>query len=74
MNFVKESIFDEEQTFKLKLIDGRTVGYKDKNKILSELDLEQTAIIQFTFDPLCTYFEYDQAHPFLKVELLSSLE
>lgn len=71
MEFVKESVFDEERPFKLRLSSGRIFGGQDEeNKTLSELNLIPTSILLFTNDPP----ENDQEHPYLKDELMSLVQ
>jgi hypothetical protein len=68
LDFIKESLFNENLPFKLKLVDGRTIGYADKNMTLSELNLVPTAFLLFIIDPL--YTKKNQKYPYLKTELL----
>lgn len=70
LEFVKESVFDEERPFKLRLSSGRTYGHDDENMTLSELNLVPTSILLFTSDPP----ENDQEHPYLKDELMSLVQ
>lgn len=67
LEFVKESVFDEERPFKLRLSSGRTFGHEDENMTLNELSLIPTSILLFTNDPP----DNDQEHPYLKDELMS---
>lgn len=55
----------------LKLVDGRTIGYADKNMTLSELNLVPTAFLLFIIDPQHTISKNNQEYPYLKTELLS---
>lgn len=70
LEFVKESVFDEERPFKLRLSNGRTFGDEDKNMTLNELNLVPTSILLFTNDPP----ENDHEHPYLKDELMSLVQ
>lgn len=70
LEFVKESVFDEEQPFNLRLSNGRTFGQEDENMTLSELNLVPTSILLFTKNPP----ESDQEHPYLKDELMSLVQ
>jgi len=72
LEFVKESVFNEERPFKLRLSSGRTFdGQDDENMTLSELGLVPTSILLFTNNnPL----ENDQEHPYLKDELMSLVQ
>lgn len=70
LEFVKESVFDEERPFKLRLSSGRTFGHEDENMTLSELSLIPTSILLFTNDPP----DNDQEHPYLKDELMSLVQ
>lgn len=71
LEFVKESLFDEERPFKLRLSSGRTFGCQDdENNTLSELNLVPTSILLFTNDPP----DNDQEHPYLKDELMSLVQ
>lgn len=70
LEFVKESVFDEERPFNLKLTNGRTFAHEDENMTLSELNLVPTSILLFTNDPP----ENDQEHPYLKDELMSLVQ
>jgi len=70
LEFVKESVFDEERPFNLRLSNGHTFGHEDENMTLSELNLVPTSILLFTNDPP----ESDQEHPYLKDELMSLVQ
>lgn len=70
LEFVKESVFDEERPFKLRLFNGRTFEQEDENKTLSELALIPTSILLFTNEPP----DSDQEHPYLKDELMSLVQ
>lgn len=70
LELVKESIFDEERPFKLRLFNGRTFGQEDENMTLLELGLVPTSILLFTSEPP----DSDQEHPYLKDELMSLVQ
>lgn len=67
---MKESVFDEERPFKLRLSSGCTFGHEHENMTLNELSLVPTSILLFTNDPP----ENDQEHPYLKDELMSLVQ
>lgn len=67
---VRESVFDEERPFKLRLASGREFNRDDENMTLNELNLVPTSILLFTNDPP----EHNQEHPYLKDELMSLVQ
>lgn len=70
LEFVKESVFDEERPFKLILSSGSTFGNEHENMTLSELNLVPTTILLFTNNPP----ENDEEHPYLKDELMALVQ
>lgn len=70
IEFVKESVFDEERPFKLRLCNGRMFNPEDEHMTLIELSLVPTSILLFTNDPPIN----DQDHPYLKDELMSLVQ
>ncbi|KAL4113189.1 hypothetical protein QTP88_016857 [Uroleucon formosanum] len=70
LEFVKESVFDEERPFKLILPSGIMFGNEHENKTLSELNLVPTTVLLFTNDPP----ENNEEHPYLKDELMALVQ
>lgn len=70
LELVRESVFDEERPFNLRLSSGRMFGREDENMTLNELNLVPTAILLFNNDPP----ESNQEHPYLKDELMSLVQ
>ncbi|XP_025195479.1 UBX domain-containing protein 6 [Melanaphis sacchari] len=70
LEFVKESVFDEQRPFKLRLPSGRTLDNEHENMTLSELNLVPTTVLLFTYDPP----ENNEEHPYLKDELMALVQ
>lgn len=70
LEFVKESVFDEQRPFKLRLSSGSTFDNEHENMTLSELNLVPTTVLLFTYDPP----ENNEEHPYLKDELMALVQ
>jgi len=70
LEFVKESVFDEQRPFKLRLSSGSTFDNEHENMTLSELNLVPTTVLLFTNDPP----ENNEEHPYLKDELMALVQ
>lgn len=71
LEFVKESLFDEERPFKLKLSSGRTFGIQDDdNKTLCELNLVPASIFFFIDESP----DENEEHLYLKDVLISLVQ
>ncbi|XP_050422857.1 UBX domain-containing protein 6 [Adelges cooleyi] len=70
MEFVKESLFDEERPFKLSLPTGKTFDHNEEPMSLMELGLVPATILLYKSDST----ENDQENPYLKDDIMALVQ
>ncbi|XP_050537776.1 UBX domain-containing protein 6 [Daktulosphaira vitifoliae] len=70
IEFVKESVFDEEKDFKLALPAGKTFDKKEENMSLMEMGLVPASILLYKSD----IPESDYEHPYLKDDIMALVQ